>query len=363
MSTLKELKNYCRKNKLKGYSKLKKVELEKIVNRHKRKTIVEKTRIKYIVKPKGYNKKFWNYSIKEANKKKKWALERINDKKWMKNASYYSTDNAIKKSKQSIYQIAKEIYNYDKSQAFGVSLYYGSPSFHDKKNKALWENITGERLKINEKTKKVIRVKNPEVKNPEVKKIVTILIGQIKQKQKLKTEHVINIEEWRAISKTLNPIETIITIFAGKYPQRGLNMSNKLTKKDTIQHIKTNKITELELLIKEKNFSSYNVLTNISAESIKKKIWKKQTIDFLQDYYTKKRKIEWEELKIEYNKRNWRFEIRFDESDYHKPSNISRTQWGKALDIMENKIHFISFPFPKTNPLEKNFIIALNKHY
>ncbi len=33
--TIKELKDYCRKNKLKGYSKLKKAELEKLVNRHK----------------------------------------------------------------------------------------------------------------------------------------------------------------------------------------------------------------------------------------------------------------------------------------------------------------------------------------
>ncbi len=35
MTTIKELKDYCRKNKLKGYSKYKKTELEKLVNRHK----------------------------------------------------------------------------------------------------------------------------------------------------------------------------------------------------------------------------------------------------------------------------------------------------------------------------------------
>ncbi len=35
MTTIKELKDYCRKYKIKGYSKLKKTELEKLVNKHK----------------------------------------------------------------------------------------------------------------------------------------------------------------------------------------------------------------------------------------------------------------------------------------------------------------------------------------
>ncbi len=91
MTTIKQLKNYCRKHKIKGYSKLKKQELEKLIEKHKKETGYykkqEKTNFQSdIIGSIWYIK----YSERQIEKGKKDLIEY--NKKYGKKTEIYDSD-------------------------------------------------------------------------------------------------------------------------------------------------------------------------------------------------------------------------------------------------------------------------------
>jgi hypothetical protein len=97
--------------------------------------------------PKGYNKRAWDWSVRQARKDKAWAMKEKQNKKFMKSSSNMTQEMANEYSLKSTREIAKDHYDYLKFRANAKGKIYGRDAYIDEQAREKW-------LKLTEKTGK-----------------------------------------------------------------------------------------------------------------------------------------------------------------------------------------------------------------
>jgi len=81
--------------------------------------------------------------VQEAKKDKKWAEKAIRDEKWWKGASTWSRETAVKWSKLSVNERAKQKWDYLKYRAHAKDVVFGREVYVDKLARARYLKLVG----------------------------------------------------------------------------------------------------------------------------------------------------------------------------------------------------------------------------
>jgi len=202
---------------------------------------------------------------------------------------------------------------------------------------------------------------------------------QSKRHVKEKSEHLINMEEWRAVAQTLDPIETILKVYNQDF--RGRDWVVHRDKDDVVPFFKPSKIPLLDELIARTDkkgiplINEFRGYENLGAELILKKVFKEtkdvNVLSELKKRYDERQVTIWNsELKrlkdspiqssfdeLELYKRCRGFP-RFGGGDYPSP-----VQCAMGVDFTEKHCKIETYTPPQESPFEKDFLTALKQHY
>lgn len=188
----------------------------------------------------------------------------------------------------------------------------------------------------------------------------------VEKKNQDRINHLIKMEEWRAVAQTIEPIESMMKVYTNRLEGRHDWALQHLEPAGVLELVKPSKVTLLSSLVDSADLDAFKGFEKLGAQALLNGVFKKSVIDQLNERYESKSKEIWDdELK-----RIERYPIKeFDEFDLYKycrPFQAefpTRVQCAKAIDFAEQKIKNASFDIPKEIPFEREFVTALKKHY
>ena len=198
------------------------------------------------------------------------------------------------------------------------------------------------------------------------------VLDWVNRENKEKIDHLIKSEERRSVAQTLDPIEGMIKVWLGKTDDFFLQHREKEEIKELLKPSKVSVFDELVTKedLPEDTYGMNVAITKLSAQAIKKGVFRKNVVDQLEERYASRSKEIWDdEIKLSKKERHQFRYRKFDEVKLYqycrpfKGDYPTRIQCAKAIDFADEEFKKMEFALPEEIPFEKDFMTALEKHY